>query len=140
MVNRALSYAWVNPLSEVASPELFNQSATAHFVSENVTSITETGSVLHLSNNNDLLQGASNVPSYKTLNTMVSRPSYLSGPSTDISYNFMFSSPEVSGQNDRGLMDANSMFFNTSPGLITDISKTSESIDFEGPNQQQDEK
>lgn len=133
MANRALSYAWVNPLCEVASPELFNQSATAHFVSENVSSINETGSVPHLSSNNDLLQGTSNVPSYKSLNTMVSRPSFLSNPSTDISYNFMFSSPEVSGQNNRCLLDANSMFFNTSPGLITDISKN---IEFEGPNQQ----
>lgn len=136
MANRALSYAWGNPLSEVASPELFNQSANAHFVSENVSSITETGTALHLSNNNDLLQGASNVPSYKSLNAMASRPSYLSSPSTDISYNFMFSSPEVSGQNNRCLLDANSMFFNTSPALITDISKTSESIDFDGSNQQ----
>ncbi|XP_049384405.1 putative NAC domain-containing protein 94 [Solanum stenotomum] len=136
MANRALSYAWVNPLSEVASPELFNQSANTHFISENVSSITEAGSVLHLSNNSELLQGVSNVPSYKALNTMASRPSYLSSPSTDISYNFMFSSPEVSGQNSRCLLDANSMFFNASPGLITDISKTSESIDFDGPNQQ----
>ncbi|PHU27699.1 putative NAC domain-containing protein 94 [Capsicum chinense] len=137
MANRALSYPWVNPLSEVASPELFNQSATAHFGSENVSTITETGSVLHLSSNNDILQGASHVPSYKVLNNMVSRPSYLSSPSTDISCNFVFSSsPEVSGQNNRCLLDVNSMFFNTSPGLITDISKTSETIDFEGPNQQ----
>ncbi|CAN4082588.1 unnamed protein product [Withania somnifera] len=136
ITNRALSYAWGNPLPDVASPELFNQSATAHFSSENVSSITETGSVLHLSNNNDLLQGASNVPSYKALNTMVSRPSYLSSPDIDISCNFMFSSsPEVSGQNNRYFLDANSMFFNTSPALITDISKTSETIDFEGPNQ-----
>ncbi|KAJ8567064.1 hypothetical protein K7X08_019272 [Anisodus acutangulus] len=124
MANRALSYPWVNPLSEVASQEVFNQSvnplsevasqevfnqsATVHFSSENVSSITETGSVLNLSSNNDLLQGTSNVPSYKALNTMVSRPSFLSSPSTDISFNFM---------------DANSMFFNTSS-------------DFEGPNQQ----
>ncbi|KAF3635560.1 putative NAC domain-containing protein 94 [Capsicum annuum] len=137
MANRALSYPWVNPLSEVASPELFNQSATAHFGSENVSTITETGSVLHLSSNNDILQGVSHVPSYKVLNNMVSRPSYLSSPSTDISCNFVFSSsPEVSGQNNRCLLDVNSMFFNTSPGLITDISKTSETIDFEGPNQQ----
>ncbi|KAM3286559.1 putative NAC domain-containing protein 94 [Capsicum chacoense] len=137
MANRALSYPWVNPLSEVASPELFNQSATAHFGSENIPTITETGSVLHLSSNNDILQGVSHVPSYKVLNNMVSRPSYLSSPSTDISCNFVFSSsPEVSGQNNRCLLDVNSMFFNTSPGLITDISKTSETIDFEGPNQQ----
>ncbi|XP_059295261.1 putative NAC domain-containing protein 94 [Lycium ferocissimum] len=121
MANRALSYPWINPLSEVASPEVFNQSATAHFGSENVSSITENGSVLHLSSNNDLLQGASNVPSYKAINSMVSRPSYLSSPNTDISCNFM---------------DANSMFFNTSLGLITDISKNSETIDFEGQNQQ----
>ncbi|CAN4079373.1 unnamed protein product [Withania somnifera] len=134
VANRALSYAW--GLSEVASPELFNQSATAHFGSENVSSITETGSVLHLSSNNDLLQGASNVPSYKALNTMVSRPSYISSPSTDVSCNFMFLPHEVSGQNNRCLLDANSMFFNTSPALNTDISKTSETIDFEGPNQQ----
>ncbi|XP_060193126.1 putative NAC domain-containing protein 94 [Lycium barbarum] len=119
MANRALSYPWINPLSEVASPEVFNQSAT--FGSENVSSITENGSVLHLSSNNDLLQGASNVPSYKAINSMVSRPSYLSSPNTDISCNFM---------------DANSMFFNTSLGLITDISKNSETIDFEGQNQQ----
>lgn len=137
MANRALSYPWVNPLSEVASPDqLFNPSSTAHFGSENVSSITETGSVLHLSSINDLLKGASNVSSYKALNTMVLRPSYLSSPSTDISCNFMFSSPEVSGQSNRCLLDPNSIFFNTSPALITDISKTSDTIDFEGPNQQ----
>ncbi|XP_070012932.1 protein FEZ-like [Nicotiana sylvestris] len=81
MENRALSYSWINPLSEVASPEVFNQSTTFHFGSQNISSLTETGSLLHLSSNNDLV---SNVPSCKILNTMVSRPSFLSSPSTEV--------------------------------------------------------
>ncbi|XP_009600694.1 putative NAC domain-containing protein 94 [Nicotiana tomentosiformis] len=124
IANRALSYPWINPLSDVASPEVFNQSTTVHFSAENISSLTETGSLLHLSSTNDLLQGASNVPSYKTLNTMVSRPSFLSSPSTEVPCNFMFSSPEVS------------MFFNTPPALKNADIKTSETIDFEGSNQQ----
>ncbi|MCE0480743.1 hypothetical protein HAX54_037845 [Datura stramonium] len=47
MANRALSYPWINPLTEVASPELFNQSATARFGSRRMSSsITENGSGL----------------------------------------------------------------------------------------------
>lgn len=124
MAQRALSHSWVSPLPEsTAASDVLSQGANCtHFSSENVSCVTDIGSVIQLCGNNDLQQSSTanfsalDIASYKALNPNFYKPLLLPPPSNgagELPNNFIFSPPpEISG-----------------PGNLFG--------DFEGPQQQQ---
>ncbi|KAJ0043714.1 hypothetical protein Pint_19232 [Pistacia integerrima] len=140
MAQRALSHSWVSTLPENTASDILNQGPhCTHFSPENVSCTTEIGSVIQLSGNTDLQQATSasfsafDIPSYKPLNPSFYKPSLFPASSGDIPNHFMFSPPEISGPT-KCTVDASSMLLN--PALLSDVSKGSENIDFEGSQQQ----
>ncbi|KAK4417668.1 protein FEZ [Sesamum alatum] len=130
---RALSHSWAVSLSETASPDAnftytYSTHPTQFNSSENISSTTE--NEFQPVNFADL-----NIPSYKTIS---GKPAIF--PSANGDYfpgNLIFSSSEeVSGTSNKTTVDLTSMLFNLSPALAGEACKTSESIDFEGPQQQ----
>lgn len=142
LAHRALSHNWIAaPLAET-SPDVFLQDAQyAQHSSENISCTIETGSTMQLCANNDLLPASNaefsslNIPPCKTLYGMVYKPSLLASPNGDISCNSMFSTPEISGSENKCSIDVPSALFNLSPTFLGDVNKASESIDFEGSQQ-----
>lgn len=146
--HRALSHAWMAPFSE---PDMFLPGAqyAAQFTPENISCTTETGSNVQLCGNNDLhppstatFSALDILPSCKPLNTMAfnSKPSFWVNQNGDLSSNFMFSPPEISGPANKCTVDDSSMFFNLSPTIVggdTTRQAASHSIEFEGSQQQQ---
>ncbi|XP_052195409.1 protein FEZ [Diospyros lotus] len=144
MAQRALSHSWLSPLSGIKAPSIFIQGATStHFGSEIMSCTTETGPAIHLCCNNDLQQASTatfsplDIPSYnKHMNHIVCRTSPFSVPNGDIPTGFMFSPLEMSGPSNKNTIDVGSVLSALSPSLIGEVTKASESIDFEGPQQQ----
>ncbi|KAI3452310.1 hypothetical protein Pfo_008975 [Paulownia fortunei] len=132
MAHRALSHSWAASLSETTSPDAFTYSAHhTQFNSENISSTTE----------NEYQQAnfsALNIPSYKTIAAITGKPSTFTSANGDyFPGNLLFSpTEEVSGTSNKSTVDLSSMFFNLSPALAGEVCKTSECIDFEGPQQQ----
>ncbi|KAJ0100229.1 hypothetical protein Patl1_21918 [Pistacia atlantica] len=125
---------------KIQHQDILNQGPhCTHFSPENVSCTTEIGSVIQLSGNTDLQQASSasfsafDIPSYKPLNPSFYKPSLFPASSGDIPNHFMFSPPEISGPA-KCTVDASSMLLN--PALLSDVSKGSENIDFEGSQQQ----
>ncbi|KAL2499943.1 NAC (No Apical Meristem) domain transcriptional regulator superfamily protein [Abeliophyllum distichum] len=140
MAQRALSHSWVTSLSETSPDSITQGVHYAQFTSENFSSTTDAKSSIQLCSNNELPQGCPanfsdiNYPSYKP---MTGRSSIFGTSNGDFLSNFMFLSPdEETGPTNKSTHDVDSMIFNSSPALISDISKTSECIDFEGPQHQ----
>ncbi|KAJ6926903.1 protein FEZ-like [Populus alba x Populus x berolinensis] len=140
MAQRALSHSWVSPLPDTTASDLFAQAALfPQFCSENMSCVTEIGSSFHIGSNSDSQQASSasfsvlDIPSYKTINPAVYK-SYLCPVSNgDLSNNFLCSQLDISGPI-KATDDAHSMLLN--PALIGEAGKTSESIEYEGSQQQ----
>lgn len=144
MAQRALSHSWVSPVPETTSSDIYTQGAhCTQFSSENISSTTETRSAIQLCSNNNLQQGSTasfsdfDFPSYKPNNPTICKPSMFAVPNGDFPPNFMFSPFEMSGST-KCTIDVASMLSNMPPNLIGDVSKASESIDFEGSQDQFD--
>ncbi|KAK6129245.1 hypothetical protein DH2020_036954 [Rehmannia glutinosa] len=103
MAHRALSHSWAAPLPETTSPDPYTYTAyQTHFNSENISSTTTDNEFQNFS--------TLNIPSYKSISTITSKPSeYFPG----------FEGPS----NKNTTVDLTSMLFNPNPG-------------FEGPQQQ----
>ncbi|KAL0350895.1 UNVERIFIED_CONTAM: protein FEZ [Sesamum radiatum] len=129
---RALSHSWAASLSETTSPDAnFTYTYSGQptqFNSENISSTTE--NEFQPVNFADL-----NIPSYKTI---TGKQAIFPSPTGDyFPGNLIFSSSEeVSGTSNKSTVDLTSMLFNLSPALASEACKTSESIDFEGTQQQ----
>ncbi|KAF9663725.1 hypothetical protein SADUNF_Sadunf17G0081900 [Salix dunnii] len=141
MAQRALSHSWVSPiLPETTASDFLSQGAhCTQFRSENMSCTTEIGSNFHLGSNNDFQQASPaslsvlDIPSYRPINP-IAHTSYLFPVSNgDLPNNFLFSPPEISGPI-KSTDDAPSMLLN--PALMGEASKTSESIEYEGSQQQ----
>ncbi|KAF8378440.1 hypothetical protein HHK36_029779 [Tetracentron sinense] len=141
MAQRALSHSWVSPLPETNPSDMLTQGALCtQFTSENMSCITEAGSAIKFCCNNELQQSTSSfspidVPSYKPINSMVCKSSLLPISNGDLPAGFLFSPLEMSGPA-RCTVDVASMLMNLSPAVLGDSRKASESIDFDGPQQQ----
>ncbi|KAJ7974416.1 NAC domain protein [Quillaja saponaria] len=141
MAQRALSHSWVTPLPETMVSDILNQQGANfnHFSSDSISCTTELGPAFHVCSNNDLQQAstasfsASDIPSYKPINSTPYKQSHFPISSGEFPSGLMLSSPEMTGP--KCLIDAGSMLFN--PALINyDVSMASDCIDFGGPNQQ----
>ncbi|CAI9752717.1 unnamed protein product [Fraxinus pennsylvanica] len=137
MAQRALTHSWVASLSETSPDSITQGVHYAQFSSENISSTTDTKSSIQLCSRNELPQGSSanfpnlNYPSYKPVINNLSISATSNG---DFLNNNMFLSPdEESRPMNKSALDVTSMIFNSSPALI---SKTLDSIDFEGPQHQ----
>ncbi|XWS32863.1 hypothetical protein CRYUN_Cryun22dG0026700 [Craigia yunnanensis] len=142
MAQRALSHSWISSLAETAASDILHQGTPCtQFSSENISCTTEIGSGTQLCrrSNSGLQQGSTagfsslDIPSYKSFNTTVYRPSPFPVSNGDLQNNFMFSQFDMSGS-PKCTVDAASMLL--SPHLITDVTKSSESTDFGGQQQQ----
>lgn len=140
MAQRALSHSWVSSLPDTTASDILTQGAhCAQFSSENISCTTELGSVFQICSNNDLQQpstgsfSALDMPSYKPINPIVYESSLFPPSNGDLTNNFMFSPHEMSGPT-KSTLDATSVLLN--PALIGAVSKPSDSIDFEGQQQQ----
>lgn len=143
MTQRAVSHSWASLMPETTASDLFNQGAhSTHFSSETISCTTETRSSIQLLSNNDLQRAttanfsALDTLSYKTMNPTVPKSSPFPVPNDDLPTGFMFSPFEMSGPTAKNTVDVASTFFNPSSPLIGDVTKTSESNDFEGSQQQ----
>lgn len=141
MAHRALSHSWVSPLPETTSSDMFTQgSHSTQFSPENMSCTTETSSAMQLCNelqqNSTASYSALDIPSYRPINPTFYKPFSLGNSNGDFQNGLVFSPPDMSGPSTKSTVDVTSMIFNLSPALIGDASKTSESIDFGGPQQQ----
>ncbi|GLU01914.1 hypothetical protein SLE2022_191940 [Rubroshorea leprosula] len=143
LAQRALSHPWISPLSETMASDILNHGihGSTHISSENISCTTEMGSsAMQLHGNNDLQQtsttsfSAVDVPPYKSYNPIVYKPSFFPVSNGDLTSNFLFSQLDMSGATTKCTADTPSMLL--SPVLISEISKASESIVFEGQEQQ----
>ncbi|XP_022741875.1 uncharacterized protein LOC111293394 [Durio zibethinus] len=131
MAQKALSHSWISSFPETTASDILHQglpcTKLSQFSSENISCRTEMGSAIQLCSNSELQQvsnasfSAPDIPSYKSFNPTVHRPTSLPVSNGDLHYNFMFS------RLDHMLL---------SPPLITDVSKASDSIDFGGQQHQ----
>ncbi|XVE83788.1 hypothetical protein DITRI_Ditri16bG0115000 [Diplodiscus trichospermus] len=139
MAQRTLSHSWINSLPETAASDAIHQGALfTQFSSENISCTTRIGSAIQLCSNSELQQGSTasfsvlDIPSYKSFNTAtINRPSPFPVPNGDLHNNNndnMFSRLDMSGS-PKCTVDAASMLL--SPHLIPDVTKASESIDFQ---------
>ncbi|XP_043726020.1 protein FEZ-like [Telopea speciosissima] len=142
MAQRALSHSWVSPLTETNGSDVLTQGVhCTQYSSENISCTTAAGSAIQFSCNNDLQQSSCTsfspleIPSYKPINQTVCKTSILPISNGDLPTGFMFSPLEMPGPA-KCTVDVASMLFNLSPALFMDVSKASESIDFNGPQQQ----
>lgn len=140
MAQRALSHSWVSSLPEFSVSDMFTQATHCpQFTSENISCTTEIGSAIQFSGNNDLQPvstscfSAFDVPSYKPINPVVSKPHIFPLSNGDLPNCFTFSPPEVSGST-KSTVDTSSLIFNVAG--IGDVSNGSETIDSDGPQQQ----
>ncbi|XP_022774485.1 protein FEZ-like [Durio zibethinus] len=140
MVQRALSHSWISSLPETTASDIIHQGAPCtQFSSENISCTTEIGSAIQLCSNIELQQGSTasfsalDIPSYKSSNPTVYRPSPFPVSNGDLYNNFLLPQLDISGSL-KCTVDASSMLL--SPIMITDVSKASESIDFGGQQQQ----
>ncbi|XP_057491404.1 putative NAC domain-containing protein 94 [Actinidia eriantha] len=125
MAQKALSYSWVSPVPETTAFNIFNIGAQSnHFSSETISCTTETASF-----------SALDIPSDKPMNPVACKPSPFSIPNKDLSTGYTFSPLEMPGPATINTLDVASVLFNLSPTLIEDVSRASQSIDFEEPQQ-----
>ncbi|OAY60160.1 protein FEZ [Manihot esculenta] len=137
MAQRALNYSWISQLPEATASDVVNQGThCTQFSSENISCTTE--SVFQICSNN--LQQASSgnfraldISSYKSITTTVDKPSLFPSSNGDLTNSFLFSSIEMSAPT-KCPVDDSSMLLNSA--LIGNVSKTSESIDYEGSQHQ----
>ncbi|XP_022751921.1 NAC domain-containing protein 71-like [Durio zibethinus] len=140
IAQRALSHSWISSFPETAASDIIYQGAPCtQFNSENISCTTEIGSAIQLCSNGELKEGSTasffalDIPSYKSFNTTVQRPSPFPASNGDLHNNCMFSQLDMTGS-PKCTVDAASILL--SPHLITDVTKASESIDFGGQQQQ----
>lgn len=137
--HRGLSHAWMAPFSE---PDMFPTTGAqyAQYSSENISCTTETGSNLQpLCSNNDLQPPSTST--FSALDAMPFKPSFWMNPNGDLSSNFMFSPPEISGPaNKCTVEDDSSMFFNLTNTIVggdTTNKAASDNIQFQNSQQSQ---
>ncbi|GLT56483.1 hypothetical protein SLA2020_295200 [Shorea laevis] len=142
VAHTALSHSWISPLSETIAPDIPNHGIHGgmQLSSENISCTTKIGSsAMPLCGNNGLQQvstasfSAFDIPPYKSYNP-VYKPSPFPFSNGDLSNNFIFSQLDMSGTTTKCTSDTPSVLLN--PALIGEINKASESIDFEGQEQQ----
>ncbi|CAA2990866.1 NAC domain-containing 94 [Olea europaea subsp. europaea] len=133
IAQRALNNSWVTSLSET-SPDSIIQGGHSQFTSENISSTTNTKSSIQLCSSNQGSPSNFSDLSYPSYKPIISRPSISATSNGDFLSNFMFLSPdEESGPTNKSSFDLTSTIFNSSPACV---GKTSECIDFEGPQHQ----
>ncbi|PKI37715.1 hypothetical protein CRG98_041893 [Punica granatum] len=137
---RALSHHWGSqfPEPEGANPLGQSSHGTSQFSPENVSCMTDIGSVIQLAtgSNNDLQHfntffSTADIQSYRLNIPNVCKSSGLPVSNGEVLNNFMFSPLGVTGPAKSSV--ETSMILG--PSLIADGSKSSESTDFEGPQQ-----
>ncbi|KAG1366453.1 protein FEZ-like [Cocos nucifera] len=137
---RALSHSWVSPLPETDEQDMFSVSQGAQgtrFGSENISCMTEPDSAIQFGCNKSIQQqpcpmsySPLDITSYKPIDLISCKPSnLLPVSSAEVPTSFVFSPDEVSMPSTH-IVDADPMLFNTSPTIIGDVEKASESIDF----------
>ncbi|WOG93317.1 hypothetical protein DCAR_0312598 [Daucus carota subsp. sativus] len=139
MAQRALTHSWVSPLPGTTTSDMFSHST--QFSPENLSCMTQNGSVIQLCNelqqNSTAGFSALDIPSYRPLNSASFYRPYSSGvPHGDHNNGFALSPPDVSPPSTQSAVDVTSMFFDVSPTIIADPDKTTEGINFGGPQQQ----
>ncbi|KAI3931255.1 hypothetical protein MKX01_040172 [Papaver californicum] len=143
MAQRALSQSWVSPIPELNGSQLPNKNTNyTHFSKESMSCISEAGSTIQFSCNNDLQQCAPtsfspiNIPSYKPdINPTICKQSQQPTFNGDLSSNFMFSSRDVAG-NAKYTADIASMLLNFPPALLGDNDDCPDDINFSGTQQE----
>lgn len=134
MAQRALSHSWMSSISETVASDTLNQGIHGtQFSPENISCTTETNSsaAMQLCSNENIQRASTtyysstmNIPPYKSYNNpIIYKPSLFPLSNGDLPNNLIFSS------------DTPSMLLN--PAFISEISKTSGIIDFQGQEQQQ---
>ncbi|KDP27142.1 hypothetical protein JCGZ_19841 [Jatropha curcas] len=147
MAQRALNHSWMSQIPDTTASNILNQGVQrcTQFSPENISCTTEIASVFPICSNNDLQQASSasfsaiDLSSYNKpmTPTSVDKPSLFPLTNGDLLHsNFMFSPLEISGHT-KCTVDASSSSMLLNPALIGDISKVSESINFEGSHNQQ---
>lgn len=138
MAQQALTHSWASPLSGNTTPDIFSNST--QFSPENLSCMTQNGSVIQLCN--DLQQNSAanfstlDIPSYRPINSAsFYKPYSLEVPSGDLINGFALSPPNISPQSTQSAVDVTSMFFDVSPTIIVDADKSTEDIHYGGPQQ-----
>ncbi|RZC58629.1 hypothetical protein C5167_005936 [Papaver somniferum] len=144
MAQRALSHSWVSPIPELNGSQIPNKNTNyTHFRKESMSCISEAGSTIQFScNNNDLQQCSPtsfspiNIPSYKPdINPTMCKQSQHPTFNGDLSSNFMFSSLDMAG-NAKYTADIASMLLNFPPALLGDTDDCPDDINFSGTQQE----
>ncbi|KAK6913246.1 NAC domain, partial [Dillenia turbinata] len=139
MAQRALSHSWVSSFPEHTTDILGQSAHCTQFSSENMCCTTECASAVQY--NNDFPQASTatfstpDIPSYKPINSTVYKPSLFPVSNDDLPAGFMFSSLE-SAPTKSTTVDVASLLLNLSPALVGEGTKTSDTIDFGGSQQQ----
>ncbi|KAL2552306.1 protein FEZ-like [Forsythia ovata] len=141
MAQRAISQSWVASLSETS--DAFTEGAHySQFIPANISPISETQSTIQLCSSNESRQpspanfSAIDILLHKQMDAMTSKESIFTTSNGDFPGNFMFSPPEEATGSTKCTLEVPSMLFNISPASISNIDKTTECIELEGPQQE----
>ncbi|KAB1211610.1 Protein FEZ [Morella rubra] len=140
MAQRALSHSWVSSLPKTLSTDMVTQGThCSQFSPENISCTTEIGSAMQFCTSNHLQQASTacfsafhDIPSYKPISPVVSKPPLFPVCNGDLSNGYTFSPLEVSGQT-KCTIDSASILVNPAFGSVTNPTET---LDFEGPEPQ----